>query len=83
MWPEGPTSFPARGLRFSVDVIEYCARNLPHWEPIEFCGYHIRDSGSDAVQEVAFAIANGFGYMDETPRRGLTIHGVRPRSGYS
>jgi methylmalonyl-CoA mutase, N-terminal domain len=64
---------PAAGLRFSVDVIEYCARNLPHWEPIEFCGYHIRDSGSDAVQEVAFAMANGFEYMDETLRRGVTI----------
>jgi len=67
---------PAAALRFSVDVIEYCSRNLPHWEPIEFCGYHIRDSGSDAVQEVAFAMANGFDYIDETLRRGLTIHDI-------
>ncbi|MFI5259965.1 MAG: methylmalonyl-CoA mutase family protein, partial [Candidatus Limnocylindrales bacterium] len=67
---------PAAGLRFSVDVIEYCARNLPHWEPIEFCGYHIRDSGSDAVQEVAFAMANGLEYLDSTLARGLTINDV-------
>jgi methylmalonyl-CoA mutase N-terminal domain/subunit len=64
---------PAAGLKFSVDVIEYCSRHLSHWEPIEFCGYHIRDAGSDAVQEVAFAIANGFAYIDATLARGLRI----------
>lgn len=64
---------PAHGLRFSVDVIEHCARELPHWEPIEFCGYHIRDAGSDAVQELAIAMANGLEYIDATIRRGLGI----------
>jgi methylmalonyl-CoA mutase N-terminal domain/subunit len=64
---------PAVGLKLSVDVIEYCSRHLSHWEPIEFCGYHIRDAGSDAVQEVAFAIANGFAYIDATLARGLPI----------
>jgi methylmalonyl-CoA mutase N-terminal domain/subunit len=64
---------PKHGLRFSVDVIEYCARNLPNWEPIEFCGYHIRDSGSDAVQEVAIAAANGIEYIDAALSRGLGI----------
>jgi methylmalonyl-CoA mutase N-terminal domain/subunit len=64
---------PEKGLRFSADVIEYCAKNLPNWEPIEFCGYHIRDSGSNAVQEVAIAMANGLAYIDESIRRGLTI----------
>ncbi len=64
---------PDKGLRFSVDVIEYCARTLPHWEPIEFCGYHIRDSGSNAVQEVAIAVANGIEYIDSALGRGLGI----------
>src|ERR1700744_3940922 len=64
---------PQHGLRFSVDVIEYCARNLPNWEPIEFCGYHVRDSGSDAVQEVAIAVANGIEYIDAALARGLEI----------
>jgi methylmalonyl-CoA mutase N-terminal domain/subunit len=64
---------PQHGLRFSVDVIEYCARNLPNWEPIEFCGYHIRDSGSNAVQEVAIAAANGIEYIDAALSRGLAI----------
>ncbi|MBK7949707.1 MAG: methylmalonyl-CoA mutase [Deltaproteobacteria bacterium] len=64
---------PARGLRFSVDVVEYCAQELPNWEPIEFCGYHIRDSGSTAVQEVALALSNGIAYIDEALSRGLSI----------
>jgi methylmalonyl-CoA mutase, N-terminal domain len=47
-------AFPRRQrLRFSVDVIEYCARMLRHWEPVEFWGCHLRDSGSNAVQQVA------------------------------
>jgi len=64
---------PRRALGFSVDVIEYCARNLPHWEPIEFCGYHIRDSGSNAVQELAIALANGDEYIRAALARGLSI----------
>jgi methylmalonyl-CoA mutase, N-terminal domain len=64
---------PLAGLRFSVDVMEHCARHLPHWEPIEFCGYHLRDAGSTAVQEVAIACANGLAYIEEAMRRGLSI----------
>jgi methylmalonyl-CoA mutase N-terminal domain/subunit len=64
---------PDHGLRFSVDVIEHCATHLRNWEPIEFCGYHIRDSGSDAVQEVAIAVANGIEYIDAALARGLEI----------
>jgi methylmalonyl-CoA mutase N-terminal domain/subunit len=70
----GTQIFPPRaGLRFSVDVIEYCARQLPHWEPIEFCGYHIRDAGSNAIQELAIAVANGIEYIESTCKRGLAI----------
>lgn len=64
---------PDHGLRFSVDVIEHCANHLRNWEPIEFCGYHVRDSGSDAVQEVAIAVANGIEYIDAALARGLEI----------
>ncbi len=66
--------FPYRaGRDFSVDVIEYCAATLPHWEPIEFCGYHIRDSGSTAVQEVAIAVSNGIEYIQCALDRGLSL----------
>lgn len=64
---------PDKGLEFSVDVIEYCAKHLPHWEPIEFCGYHIRDSGTDAVREAAVAASNGIEYLRAAQRRGLDI----------
>ena len=64
---------PEYGLRFSTDVVEYCAKQMPHWEPIEFCGYHIRDSGADAIQEVAIALANGCAYLDAAVARGLDI----------
>jgi methylmalonyl-CoA mutase N-terminal domain/subunit len=67
---------PEHGLRFSVDVIEYAAANMPNWEPIEFCGYHIRDSGCTAVQEVALAMANGLAYLEEAHSRGVDIASV-------
>lgn len=70
----GTYVFPPRpALEHTVDVIEYCARELPHWEPIEFCGYHIRDAGGSAVHELAVAFANGMEYLDAALRRGLRI----------
>lgn len=62
---------PEPALEFAVDVIEYCARELPSWEPIEFCGYHIRDSGATAVEELAIAIGNGLEYIECAIGRGL------------
>jgi methylmalonyl-CoA mutase N-terminal domain/subunit len=61
-----------------VDVIEFCAKNLPNWEPIEFCGYHIRDSGASAIQEVGIAIANAMEYLDETAARGVDLAELAP-----
>jgi methylmalonyl-CoA mutase N-terminal domain/subunit len=75
----GTYVFPPRpALRFAVDVIEYCATSLPGWEPIEFCGYHVRDSGSNAIQEVAIAFANGIEYLDAAVARGLDIDSFAP-----
>jgi methylmalonyl-CoA mutase N-terminal domain/subunit len=75
----GTYVFPPRpALQFSVDVVEYCSTTLPTWEPIEFCGYHIRDSGSTAVQEVAIALANGIEYMNAAVARGLDIDSFAP-----
>jgi methylmalonyl-CoA mutase N-terminal domain/subunit len=67
IFPPGPS------LKLAVDVVEYFATELPHWEPIEFCGYHIRDAGGTAVHEVGFATANGIAYLDEARGRGLDI----------
>ncbi len=75
----GTFVFPPRpALQFSVDVVEYCAQSLPSWEPIEFCGYHVRDSGSTAIQEVAIALANGIEYIEASLARGLDIDSFAP-----
>jgi methylmalonyl-CoA mutase N-terminal domain/subunit len=67
---------PIASLRLAVDVIEHFAAHMPSWEPIEFCGYHIRDAGGTAVQEVAVATANGIAYLDEAARRGVDFESV-------
>jgi len=72
IFPPGPS------LRLSVDVIEYVARRLPRWVPLAMSGYHIREAGSDAVQEIAFTFANAQAYLDECVRRGLSIDDVAP-----
>ena len=64
---------PAAGVKLSSDLIEYCGRNLPAWTPLAMSGYHIRDSGSTAAQELAFTFANGLAYVDEVVRRGLSV----------
>ncbi len=64
---------PEAGVKLSSDVIEYCARNLPDWTPLAMSGYHIRDRGSTATQELAFTFANGLAYVNEVCRRGLNI----------
>lgn len=69
---------PPAALRLAVDVIEYFADHHPTWEPIEFCGYHFRDAGGTAVQEIAFATANGIAYLDEAERRGVDLAVVAP-----
>ena len=75
----GTYVFPPRpAMGWAVDVVEYCANELPQWEPIEFCGYHIRDSGSTAVQEVAIAFANGIEYINAALERGLDIDAFAP-----
>jgi methylmalonyl-CoA mutase N-terminal domain/subunit len=71
---------PKHALRLTVDVIQYCSKN-PNWTPINICGYHIREAGATAVQEVAFALANAITYIEETIKRGIGIdefaHGMK------
>lgn len=69
---------PAASLRLAVDVVEYVAQHHPTWQPQQYCGYHIRDAGGTAVQEVAVAIANGIAYLEEARRRGIDIASLAP-----
>ena len=75
----GTQIFPAAtGLKLSVDVIEHISREIPRWVSLAMSGYHIRESGSSAVQEIAFTFANAKAYLDESIRRGLTVDDVAP-----
>jgi methylmalonyl-CoA mutase N-terminal domain/subunit len=70
---------PRPSLRLAVDVIAYTARCLPRFNPISCSGYHIRDAGSTAVQEMAFALANATAYVEATLARGVAIDAFAPR----
>jgi methylmalonyl-CoA mutase N-terminal domain/subunit len=66
--------FPPRPhLRIIGDLIEFCAREVPKWHPISVSGYHIREAGSTAVQELAFTLADGFSYVELGRQRGLDV----------
>ena len=69
---------PDPSVRFAVDAIEYFAKHFPNWQPIQFCGYHIRDAGGTIVQEVAVSAANGIAYLDEAVRRGVAVSDIAP-----
>ncbi len=64
---------PAPSVRLVVDVIEFCANEVPQWYPVSISGYHIREAGSTAAQELAFTLADGLHYVDATLQRGLPI----------
>jgi methylmalonyl-CoA mutase N-terminal domain/subunit len=69
---------PEPSLRLSVDVLEYTAKHVPRWVPLAISGYHIREAGSDAVQEIAFTFANATAYLDAVVARGISIDAVAP-----
>ena len=70
---------PKPSLRLAADLMAYCARELPRFNPISISGYHIRDAGSSAVQEMAFTFANAIAYIEATLERGVTVDDVGPR----
>jgi len=73
---------PEASLRLSVDLIEYCAHRMPHWHPISISGYHIRESGANAVQELGFCFANAIEYVEATLDRGLKIDQFAPQLSF-
>ncbi|MBI3300265.1 MAG: methylmalonyl-CoA mutase [Elusimicrobia bacterium] len=70
------------GMRLAVDAIEHSVRHFPKWNPISISGYHIREAGSDAVQEVAFTLANAEAYVDALLSRGLAVDDFAPRLAF-
>jgi methylmalonyl-CoA mutase N-terminal domain/subunit len=73
---------PAPSMRLIVDTIEYCTRHVPRWNTISISGYHIREAGSTAVQELAFTLADGFAYVGAAIMRGLNVDDFAPRLSF-
>jgi methylmalonyl-CoA mutase N-terminal domain/subunit len=73
---------PEPSMRLVTDMIEFCAREMPKWHPISISGYHIREAGSNAAQELAFTLANGFTYVDWAIERGLDVDEFAPRLSF-
>ncbi|MGH7776058.1 MAG: acyl-CoA mutase large subunit family protein [Candidatus Dormibacterales bacterium] len=76
IFPPGPS------MRLVVDTIEYCAREVPRWNTVSVSGYHIREAGSTAAQELAFTLADGFAYVDAGLARGMGVDEFAPRLSF-
>ncbi len=76
IFPPGPS------MRLVVDMIEFCAREMPLFHPISISGYHIREAGSTAAQELAFTLADGFAYVEAAIERGLEADEFAPRLSF-
>jgi len=73
---------PEPSMRLVTDMVEFCAREMPLWHPISVSGYHIREAGSTAAQELAFTLADGFTYAEWALERGLDIDEFAPRLSF-
>src|SRR5919106_769597 len=73
---------PEPSMRLVTDMVEYCARELPKWHPISISGYHIREAGSTAAQELAFTLQDGFTYVEWAVERGLDVDDFAPRLSF-
>jgi methylmalonyl-CoA mutase N-terminal domain/subunit len=79
----GTYVFPPRpSLKIATDIFEFCAREVPRWNTISVSGYHIREAGATAVQEVAFTLANGIAYVGAAIQRGLAVDSFAPRISF-
>ena len=73
---------PRPSMRLIVDTFAYCAANLPSWNTISISGYHIREAGSTAVQEIAFTLANGIAYVEAAIAAGMDVDAFAPRLSF-
>ena len=77
IFPPGPS------LKLALDIVEYCFRNVPRWNTMNIAGYHIREAGADAIQELAFTLADAITYIEQAQERGLAVDEFAPRLSYS
>ncbi len=76
IYPPGPS------LRLAVDLIEFCSREIPKWNAISVSGYHIREAGATAVQEIAFTLADAVAYLEAARARGLSVDEIAPQISF-
>src|SRR3712207_5786390 len=69
-------------MRLVGDMIEFCSRRMPRWHPVSISGYHIREAGSTAQQELAFTLKDGFTYVEQALERGLDVDAFAPRLSF-
>src|SRR5207237_252530 len=69
-------------MRLVTDMIEFCARRMPRWHPVSISGYHIREAGSTAQQELAFTLKDGFTYVEAALARGIDVDDFAPRLSF-
>jgi len=73
---------PEPSMRLTTDICSYCARNMPKWNSISISGYHMREAGATAIQEAAFALANGIAYVQAMIDRGMDVDSFAPRFSF-
>ena len=73
---------PRPSMRIITDMVEFCTNDMPQWNPISVSGYHIREAGSTAVQELAFTLADGFAYVEAGIERGIDVDRFAPRLSF-
>lgn len=73
---------PKPSMKIIVDMIEFCSKEVPQWNPVSISGYHIREAGSTAAQELAFTLADGFAYIEACIERGMDVDEFAPRLSF-
>ena len=73
---------PGPALKLTTDIVEFCTQHVPNWYTISISGYHTREAGSDAVQELAFTLAQGMAYVESAQQRGLAVDSFAPRLSF-
>jgi methylmalonyl-CoA mutase, N-terminal domain len=73
---------PGPALKLTTDIVEFCTRHAPNWYTISISGYHTREAGSDAIQELAFTLAQGMAYVESVCQRGLPVDSFAPRLSF-
>ena len=74
---------PKQSLKLVLDIVEYCMAHVPRWNTLNIAGYHFREAGANAIQELAFTLADAITYIEQAQQRGMDVDAFAPRLSYS